>query len=80
MVFPFNIQLPTNGLKRVAGDDPSAWASSTHVEYPDEAPGAWVEPGPALAILNHPGRKQYMVDLLAFLFASISVAFSKCID
>lgn len=45
---PRPIQPPADALRKAAEDGPSTWASAAPVGDPDEVPGSWLQPGPAL--------------------------------
>lgn len=57
------IQLPTNAPREAADDGPSVWAPATYVGYLDGVPGSWLQPAPALAVVDIWEVNLWMEDL-----------------
>lgn len=66
-----SIKFPANSLWKAADDGPSAWDLATYVGDPEETPGSWIRPGPALVVAAIWGASQRMEDLSVSVSSSL---------
>lgn len=58
LTFPLLIQLPANAAGGAVNEGTTAWGSVTHTRHQDRAPGLWLLPGSALALVGMCGVSQ----------------------